>query len=33
MKESLGPPGSVGTESPDNAQKFILEVLKGDRLL
>ena len=33
LQEKFSPPGSVGPGSPAKAQKFILEVLKGDRLL
>jgi len=33
LQERFSPPGSVGPGSPAKAQKFILEVLKGDRLL
>jgi len=33
LQEKFSPPGSVGAGSPAKAQKFILEVLKGDRLL
>jgi multiple sugar transport system substrate-binding protein len=33
LQEKFSPPGSVGPGTPAEAQKFILEVLKGDRLL
>lgn len=33
LQEKFSPPGSVGSGTPAKAQKFILEVLKGDRLL
>ena len=33
LQESFSPPNSVNSSTPKKAQKFILEVLKGDKLL